>query len=28
MEEKIGASEFYDIIESKKDVWALNENFK
>lgn len=28
MEEKIGASEFYDIIESKAIVWNLNETFK
>lgn len=28
MEEKIGVSEFYDIIESKAGIWALNEAFK
>ena len=28
MEEKIGASEFYDIIESKAYIWNLNETFK
>ena len=28
MEEKISASEFYDIIESKADIWSLNEAFK
>ena len=28
MEEKIGNSEFYDIIESKASIWALNEDFK
>lgn len=28
MEEKIGASEFYDIIESKSYIWNLNETFK
>ena len=28
MEEKIGASEFYDIIESKAMIWNLNETFK
>lgn len=28
MEEKIGSSEFYDIIESKAYIWNLNETFK
>ena len=28
MEEKISVSEFFDIIESKADIWALNEKFK
>jgi hypothetical protein len=28
MDEKIGASEFYDIIENKAQIWMLNENFK
>lgn len=28
MEEKISQSEFYDILESKAQVWKLNENFK
>jgi hypothetical protein len=28
MEEKIGASEFYDIIESKAFIWTLNESFR
>lgn len=28
MEEKIGNSEFYDIIESKAYIWNLNEQFK
>ena len=28
MEEKIGKSEFFDIIESKADIWTLNEAFK
>ena len=28
MEEKISASEFYDIIESKAYIWNLNEGFK
>lgn len=28
MEKKIGASEFFDIIESKADIWTLNEAFK
>ena len=28
MEEKISVSEFFDIIESKADIWALNEAFK
>ena len=28
MEEKIGCSEFYDIIESKANIWKLNEDFK
>lgn len=28
MEEKISASEFYDIIESKAHIWNLNEIFK
>jgi hypothetical protein len=28
MEEKIGNSEFYDIIESKAFIWNLNEGFK
>lgn len=28
MEEKISSSEFYDIIESKAQIWELNEAFK
>lgn len=28
MEDKIGKSEFFDIIESKADIWTLNEAFK
>lgn len=28
MEDKIGSSEFFDIIESKGDIWLLNEAFK
>ena len=28
MEEKIGVSEFYDVIESKADIWKLNDSFK
>ena len=28
MEEKIGVSEFYDIIESQAKVWQLTESFK
>ena len=28
MEEKISKSEFFDIIESKADIWTLNEAFK
>jgi hypothetical protein len=28
MEQKIGLSEFFDIIESKADIWNLNEAFK
>ena len=28
MEDKIGSSEFFDIIESKGDIWSLNEAFK
>ena len=28
MEDKIGQSEFFDIIESKADIWTLNEAFK
>lgn len=28
MDEKIHASEFYDIIENKSQIWMLNETFK
>ena len=28
MKEKIGYSQFFDIIESKADIWQLNEAFK
>ena len=28
MEEKIGSSEFYDILESKAYIWNLNDTFK
>ena len=28
MEDKINASEFYDIIENKGQIWLLNDNFK
>ena len=28
MEEKIQVSEFFDILESKADIWTLNEGFK
>jgi hypothetical protein len=27
MEEKISTSEFYDILESRKMIWDLNNNF-
>jgi hypothetical protein len=28
MKEKIGYSQFFDIFESKADIWQLNEVFK
>ncbi len=28
MEEKISASEFYDILEARGHIWNLNESFK
>ena len=28
LDEKINTSEFYDVIESKAEIWKMNESFK